>query len=211
MNIKTKYSSRSADVSLQRIFYSLIIILFTFGGMLRTDTQIVYCHQSILSLPATKMTLNISWSQCSIPYEECRCSVSSNRFNDSTNCINDIQAMSSYILPPISLVTQLYVIYDLFSSTGHYWCIFLCTVWLTGLLALMMIAIHAQKMFCLYFHLNWFFCSSCAFALFPTFYLIIHHHLEDLSSTHRQTNRHRRLMKNDDDPDREVRHLVIVS
>ena len=209
MNLKTKYSSRSPAVSLQRIVFAALIILFAGHGMWCTDAQIRYCLQSILSLPVTKMTINSSLSQCSIPYEECRCSTSSNQFNDSINCITDIQARSRYILPPISFVVQLYVIYDLFSSTGGYCRIFLSTIWLAVLFVFIMTEIGTYEISCLYFVINWIVSSSAASALLPIAYLITHHDIEDHSYAYRRTNRRRRLVRKDHD--RKVLTLVIVS
>ena len=175
------------------------------------DVQIRYCRRSILSVPVTNVTHNNSLSQCSMPYEECRCSVSSNRFNDSINCITDIQGRSRYILPPISFVVQLYVIYDLFSSTGGYWRIFLSTIWLAVLFVFIMINIGTYALSCLYFSINWTVSSSGAAALFAIGYLIIHHHKEDLfyayrrtnrrnnRRTNRRTNRRQRLVRKDHD------------
>ena len=197
MNRRAKHSSHSETGPFVRFMSSAVILQLLFYAIWHADDQIKYCRNSILSLPVTKMTLNNSLSQCNIPYEECRCSVSSDKFNNSKNCITDIQAMGSHILPPISFVLQLYVIYDLFSfsSAGGYWNILLGILWLIALFVFIIVAIRMHGISCLYFSINWIVGSSSLFLLLPIVYLVVRRDMEERSRGYRRTDRVRKSAK----------------
>ena len=209
MNLKTKYSSRSATDPFARIILSSVIIHLIFYGIWCADDQIDNCRRSILSLPITMMTLNNSLSQCNIPYEKCRCSASSAKFNNSIECITDIQAISSHILPPISFLLQLYVIYELLSSTDDNNHLFLATLWLVALLILTIIAIGAHGTSCFYFYLYRVVGASGLFQFSLICYLIICQNNEYRSCEYYSNYRRRRIVKND--RNREICSVGIVS
>ena len=209
MNRKTEYSSRSATDPFVRIVLSGVIIHLIFYGIWCADDQIENCRRSILSLPITKMTLNNSLSQCSIPYEECRCSASSAKLNSSIECITDIQAISSNILPPVSFLLQLYVIHELLSSTDDNSHLSLATLWLVALLILTIIAIgaHGTSCFCFYFYRV--VGASGLFQFSLICYLIMCQNNEYRSRKYYRDYRRQRFVKKDHS--REICSVVIVS
>lgn len=209
MNLKTKDSSRSATGHFVRIVFSGVIINLIFYGIWYADDQIENCRRSILSLSVTNMTLNHSLSQCSNPPEECRCSFSSNKFNNSVECITDIQAISSHILPPISFLLQLYVMYELLSSTDDYTHIFLTTLWFVAFFILTIIAIGTHGASCFFLNLKWVVGVSGLFQFGLIYYLVICRNSEDLEDEYDQSSRRQIIVKKNHH--REIGSQVIVS
>jgi len=192
-----------------RIITCGFIILFISYGILSFQIQIIQCHRSIFSLSKAKTIGNISLLQCNISYDECRCSATSNKFNNSKNCITNIQAMSGHILPPLSFVLQIYIIYKLFSLTGNLSRIQTNLFWFAALLVFMITAVTAQGNSCLHFYTSEIALYSDFLLFLVVYYLVIHATWEYPSHTRYKTYRKRRLVKKNHN--RQMLTIVIVS
>ena len=89
---------------------------------------------------------------CKIPFDDCRCSVLSKTADKSMDCITDTQAMAGHVLPLLSYVLQLYLIYKLVSITGKYSYILTEVFWVTALFIFVIITVAIQGGSCLHFY-----------------------------------------------------------
>lgn len=117
MCIKIKYPLILESGSDVYLIGSIIILLFTSGVILSFNSKIENCRRSIYSLSMNNIILNNSLLQlqCSIPYEECRCSFILNKYNNSIECITDIESIIAHMSPIVSYILQVYIIYEIFS------------------------------------------------------------------------------------------------
>jgi hypothetical protein len=130
---------------------SLIVMVISFI-ILSFNDQVNSCRERIFSLSSTNMTANANFLKCNIAYEECRCSIISNKSHTTTECITDIQVMIAPISPLVSYVLQLYVIYKVFSFTGRYSHIFRDICWIIALFLFIIIAIGVMGSTCLFYN-----------------------------------------------------------
>jgi hypothetical protein len=143
-------------------------------AVLSLDPQIEDCYSSFFALSASEIREDISRLRCTIPHDECRCSITSNKFNSSRNCISDIQAMSGPILVPLSFVLQIYLIYELLSLIGKL-SRTLRDLFLGGALLVYIIsAFTMQRNSCLYFYTSETAIHSGFFLFVVVVYLIVH-------------------------------------
>ncbi len=119
---------------------ALFVFLMSFGTMY-LDVQAMNSRRSIFLSSQPNMTLVDSRLLRNIPYDDCRCSVLSNQSNNSIKCVDDIQAMAAHILPLVSYLLQLYLIYELFSFTGNYSHILTDIFWIVALFVFVIIGI----------------------------------------------------------------------
>ena len=173
MNRKTKRADHPINDPFWRIVICSIIVFSISGVILTFHDQIDNCRRLIPSLLISNITLNGSSPQCSILYEACLCSVLSNNSENSRNCITDIHAMGAHTLPPISLVLQLYVIYELSVSTVHYGYVVLGYFWLATLFFCNITAISRHPISCLYSAISQIICFSGIFMFALASYLVI--------------------------------------
>jgi len=187
---------------------ALFVVIIGYGNFcLRIDFQ--NFRQSIFLLSRPNMTLADWRSLCNIPFDEYRCSVISNKFNNSTKCIKDIDAMTAHILPLVSYMLQLYFIYELFSIKGSYSHILTDIFWIVALFVFVIIAIGVHGSTCLHALTNDIIYMT-GVAMFG-FVMFLHFYSDEYYSSYerRNTYRYQRLVKNNYDD--ETMTAVIVS
>jgi hypothetical protein len=156
------------------IVICIMILLLASGLIVSFNFRIENCRRSISFLSSNNMILNSSLLQCNIPYEECRCSVISNKFNNTIECITDIQVITAPISPLVSYVMQLYIIYKLFSFTEKSSHILRDICWVIALFGSIIIAIGARGSTCLYYRTSEFLFHSgiCLYAIFLCLFIL---------------------------------------
>ena len=187
--------------------YGVIVLLISTVIMSFND-QIENCRKTIFSLSSTNITPNNSSLQCNIPYEECRCSVISNKSNNAIECITDIQAMTAHISPLVSYVLQLYIIYELFLFKGKYSHILTNIFWVIVLFVFIIIAIAAHGSTCLYNNTSVTLTASGYLLLVIAFGLYVRSNMKYSSLGRGKIYRKRRLVKNNNKC--EILTIVIV-
>jgi hypothetical protein len=78
---------------------------------------------------------------CDLPYEDCLCSVLSNKSDNSEKCISYHQLAGSRILPLISFFLQIFLVRELFSFSTYCPRFISSALWTTSLLSFIGIAI----------------------------------------------------------------------
>lgn len=151
MFIKMTYPCGIKNVPDQLITLQSIIVMGFSFIILSFNDQVNNCRERIFSLSSTNMTANANFLKCNIAHEECRCSIISNKSHTTIECITDIQVMIAPILPLVSYVLQLYVIYKVFSFTGRYSHIFRDICWTIALFLFIIIAIGVRGSTCLFY------------------------------------------------------------
>jgi hypothetical protein len=178
MKKKVLYSfARETNLYGRIVTCGLIISMISYVIWSFND-QINECHESIFSRSTTETIGNSTLLQCNISYDECRCSVISNKFNNSIKCITNIQAMIGPMLPPVSFVLQIYLIYKLISLAGNLRRIQKNLFWFAALIVFIITAVTAQGSSCLYSYTSDTACFSGFFLFVVVCYLAIHSKVE---------------------------------
>jgi hypothetical protein len=87
-------------------------------------------EESILHSRGLNMTRFPTVFNCYLPYDNCLCSVLSNKSNASENCITYNQLVSSRILPLTSFFLQICLARQLFSLSGDYRHVIIFVLWI---------------------------------------------------------------------------------
>lgn len=152
MSIRIKYPPEYKTIlDVNTCSLAFILLLAVVG----TQTlENIFLDSRILLFPsATHNITNVNnLVLCKIPFDECRCSVLSNKSDKSIKCITDTQAMAGHILPLLLYVLQLYFIYKLVSITGKYSYILTDIFWIIVLFIFVVIAIDVQGSSCLHLY-----------------------------------------------------------
>ena len=122
MCIEIKYRFGANGYIDGRNISSTFMLLFTSFFLLYLGNLFQSSRDSIFPLAKSNETLSNILFQCGTPYDQCRCSVLSNKTNRSMKCITDVEAMTGHILPLVSYVLQFYLIREFFSFTRNYSC-----------------------------------------------------------------------------------------
>ena len=120
MCIEIKYRFGTNGYIDGRNISSALIVLFTSFFLLYLGSLFQSSRESIFPLAKSNETLSNILFQCGTPYDQCRCSVLSNKTNRSMKCITDVEAMTGHILPLVSYVLQFYLIREFISFTRNY-------------------------------------------------------------------------------------------
>lgn len=186
--------NRETDLHGHTVICTVLIFMIT-CAIWYLDLQLHQCHELIFHVSKAKTIGNMSLWQCNISYDECHCSVTSNKFNNSVNCITDNQSMTGYILLPFSFALQIYLIYKLFSFTEYSNRIIRNIFWFATLLIFIISAVTAQWNSCLYFYTIETALFSSAFLTLVTSYLVAHTIYKYHSHTRFEMFRDRELLK----------------
>ena len=120
MYVKMKFQFGANGYTDRRTFSLAIILFFISIFMVHLRNLFLSSRVSISpSAKSHKILPNVLF-QCNTPYDQLRCSVSSNKTNSPMKCIADGEAMIGHILPLVSYALQLYLIREFFSFTGNY-------------------------------------------------------------------------------------------
>lgn len=151
MNSKLKPSHYSMpDAFVNTYPCSVVIFLISFSIIMLHD-ELLKCHESTPRQGIFYILSNNSSPQCIFGYGECLCSASQNRSEKKIPCITNMSAFGAKILPPISMVLQLYVLYELFVKLRDRRFIVAGIVWLTLLFVLIVISFRVFAIVCLSF------------------------------------------------------------
>jgi hypothetical protein len=173
------------------------------------DIRFINSRRSNFPSSNSNVTLAEYRILCNIPYDEYHCSILSNKTSNSIRCIIDTEAMTAHILPLVSYVLQLYLIYELVSFTGKYSHILTDMFWIVALVIFIIIAIGVHGSSCFHSVTSVVICMI-GMAMFG-FVISLMIFSGDLYSSNKRRNtyRHQRLLKTNHD--REVLSTVIVS
>jgi hypothetical protein len=160
------------------------------------NDQVNHCRERIFSLSSTNITSNSSFLKCNIPYDECRCSIISNKSTEAIECVTDIQIIAAHILPLVSYVWQLYIIYKLFSFTGRYSHILRHISWAIALFVFIIIAIGTRGNTCLYYNTSDTLILSCIFVFAINFVLFAYNDTKYRARADDETCQKKRFMEN---------------
>jgi hypothetical protein len=156
------------------------------------------------------MILNsTSLLECNIPYEECQCSVISNKFNNNIECVTDIQTMIAHISPLASYILQIYIINNLFSFKEKLNNIIRYVFWIVTLFIFIIISISAYESTCLYYNTSEFLLYSGTFLYAIFVCLFISSDINYRICLHNKTYQKQGLVKNNHN--HEVFTITIVS
>lgn len=122
MYIEIKYRFGANSYIDGRTISLAFIVLFTSFFLLYLGNLFQSSRESIFPLAKSNQTFSNILFQCRTPYDQCRCSILSNKTNRSMKCITDAEAMTGHILPLVSYVLQFYLIHEFFSFTRDYSC-----------------------------------------------------------------------------------------
>jgi hypothetical protein len=167
--------------------------------MLSLDIQFQNFRQSIFLSNRSHTTLVDYGSLCNISYDDCLYSALSNKSENSTKCIADVEAMTGHILPLVSYALQLYLIYELFSFTGKYSHILTDIFWIAALLVFIFIAIAVHGSSCLHRDTSYIILLTGMLIFGFVMYLTLNSDTEYPSRRHRNTYPDQRVATNKDD------------
>ena len=172
MNIKWQFL-RGRDHLPIHMFLKVFVIAYLTYDIYCFYKQMTICYTSLYSIPPVQLLFNNSLSQCRISYDDCRCSITSNRFHHSSDCITDIQAMTRGISPLFSFILQIYVTYHLFSIKGSYSHVLRDLLWFIALLVFVFISknVYENSCLCLLLTLGIYLTGYLLFSLFTGFFL----------------------------------------
>lgn len=95
MFINIKYPLRLDNDEELRTLICAVIVFSAFYKITSFNAQVGFCRANMFA--RNKTMLNGSLWQCTIPYEECRCSAITNKFNHTIHCIAQIERFSLLI------------------------------------------------------------------------------------------------------------------
>jgi hypothetical protein len=171
MSIRIKFPPEN-EIYTNSITFNMAVLLFMIAGpLLSLEFRFVNACQSLFPLLTSNMTIDSNLSPCRIPYDECRCSVLSNRSGLTTECLMDVEAMIGHILPLVIYALQLYLIYKLVSVTGKYSHILTDIFWIIALVVFVIIAIAVHGSSCFHFYSVLIICSTSILLVALVFYL----------------------------------------
>ena len=191
------------------IFTCAVTVLSASYKIWSFNSQVDNCRAEVFCYFARNNTIpNGSLWQCNIPYEECRCSVISNKFNHTIKCITDRQVIIAHLSPLVLYASQLYIIYDLFSFIGKSSHFLRVLCWVIASLLFAFIITVAHDNTCLYYIMSESLTYSGVFFYAIFLGLFIISDIKDRTSSCDETSQKRRLVK--DNHSHEVSIIVIV-
>ena len=154
------------------------------------------------SLPTHNRTVDSNVSGCSIPYDQCRCSFSSNRSSGFTKeCITDAEAMAGHVLPLVVYAEVLYLFYNLVSFTGKYRHIFTDIFWIIALVIFVILAVAVHGSSCLHYYTIFIISTISVLLAFVPFHLYCRVRDQYLLRARHDANQDQRLTTDDHEHD----------
>jgi hypothetical protein len=209
MSIKIKFRFGTNGYADKRAISLALIILFIPLVVIYLENLFQGSRESNSPSCIHNGTLSSVFFKCSIPYDKYRCSVLSNRSNNSIKCITDVQAMTGHILPLVSYVLQLYLIQEYFSFADIYNYNFTDVFWITVLVIFAIIAIAVHGSSCLHFYTCMIICSTGVCLSGFVFYELVHCNRKYFSRKIRDVSQSQRLVT--DKQDCETTITIVVS
>jgi len=109
-------------------FIILAIICFN----LYLQNVLAESEESILHSRGLNMTHISPFLYCELPYDDCLCSILSNKSHISEKCITRIQLVGSRVLPFISFFLQICLVRELFSLSGDHRHVIIYALWIVS-------------------------------------------------------------------------------
>jgi hypothetical protein len=114
-------------------FFGCVIVAIIWFN-LHLQSLLAKSEKSIIKSRGLNVTHISSLLYCDLPYDDCLCSVLSNKSNISEKCITYVQLEGSRILPFISFFAQICLIRELFSLSGNYRRVIIYVLWIVSIL-----------------------------------------------------------------------------
>ena len=152
MNIETKFPHHPRCYIVARLAFLSIVVFFLSHASLFLEMNIQASCNPLSSFSSQNMTHVNYLNTCIIPYDDCRCSVLSNKSNESIKCITDTAAIATRLLPLVSYILQIYGISTIFSFMGYYRNLLTDIFWLVALFIFVIIAICVYGSTCLHYY-----------------------------------------------------------
>jgi hypothetical protein len=140
------------------IILGLIAFLISYACC-HFQTRLKWTHDLIISSRPSNATSTIFNRWCGLPYDDYRCSALSTTPNISQYCLKDVEITSIRLLPLVTFVLQLGVIYELFTLVENRMRFFVHALGMTSGLTFAVLTV-------LFYH------NSCA-QFFTTFFLFL--------------------------------------
>jgi hypothetical protein len=152
MSIQIKFPPENETYDTATAVNMVFLIVLIAGPLPILEFRFRNACQSLFPFSTHNMTVDSNISDCSIPYDQCRCSVLSNRSGFRAKCITDVEAMAGHILPLIVYAQVLYLFYNLVSFTGKYRHIFTDIFWIIALVIFVILAIAVHGGSCFHYY-----------------------------------------------------------
>jgi hypothetical protein len=160
MSIRIKFRFGTNGYADKRAISLALIILFIPLVVIYLENLFQSSRESNSPSCIPNGTLPSVFLKCSFPYDKYRCSVRSNRPDNSIKCITDVQAVTGHILPLVSYLFQLYLIHEFFSFADIYNYNFTGVFWTAFFVIFVIIAIAVHGSSCLHFYTCMIICST---------------------------------------------------
>jgi hypothetical protein len=142
-------------------------------------------QESIVDSRGLNVTHISIYSYCELPYNDCLCTVLSNRSNTSEKCITNVQLVGSRILPLITFWLQIYLVRALFSLHTAHRRVIIYALWITSIFIFIIMTISIYWSSCFQVHIT--FILYCTGALL--WFLSCHNQLINLDNESSASNR----------------------
>jgi hypothetical protein len=209
MKIEIKFPRDNNSHIGARLACLTLILTLIFFGIHSLELHFQHSRRSLFPLSSRNMTYANIMAHCIVPFDDCRCSVLSNKFNTSIKCITDVAAMAGHILPLVSYAFQLYFISKIFSFKGTHSHILTDIFWVVALFVFIIIAIGVHGSSCLHSATNAIVFFADALLLIFLVTLFKRRHNQNSSHETDNISRHERTVT--DNNDREIVITVTVS
>jgi hypothetical protein len=196
MSIKIKFRFGTNGYADKRAISLALIILFIPLVVIYLENLFQTSRESNSRSCIPNKTLSSVFLKCSIPYDKYRCSVLSNRSDNSIKCITEVQAMTGHILPLVSYWLQLYLIYDFFSFADVYNYNLTEVFWTAFYVIFVIIAIAVHGSSCLHFYTCMIICSTGVCLSGFVFYQFVHCNRKYFSRKIHDVSENQRLVIN---------------
>jgi hypothetical protein len=100
---------------------------------LHLQSLLAESEESIINSRGLNVTHISPLLYCDLPYDDCLCSVLSNKSHTSEKCITYVQLVGTHILPFISFFSQICLIRELFSLSGDHRRVIIYALWIVSI------------------------------------------------------------------------------
>ena len=194
MNIKTKFPQNNRSYIVARLsFLTLILFLLSYTSV-SLEQRYQKSRKSLFRWPSGNTTHDSIWEKCNISYDNCRCSVMTNKTDASVECISDTAAMAGHLLPLVSYALQIYAISTLFSFTGKYSGLLTDICCFVALFIFVIIAIAVHGSSCLYSYTSLVIAEMNILLIIFFMYVIKRSHNHNSAHEIKDTHNHERVV-----------------
>jgi hypothetical protein len=131
--MKIQFGTPLTTCHISRAFALGCVILAIISFNLYLQNLLAESEKSILHSRGLNVTHISPFLYCDLPYDDCLCSILSNKSHSSEKCITHIQLVGSRILPFISFFLQICLVRELFSLSGDHRRVIIYALWIVPL------------------------------------------------------------------------------